>query len=187
MQDTPIRDAAWSPPEDMRWDAFIEWARLFYQWEGFHEAERNYKLEIAQTLSSVRDMLLGGFPNWEAGLKGPRSPGYHLVNWRVYSAFRNLLEKDKIHVGNVLRQFWQSHGVTPAEDRIRQFEERIAVGPRGQMAAALLLADDPANNPPYRMEYLNKAYHLVGREREKSETTVAAATGECWTSWTSLS
>ena len=167
MQDTPIRDAAWSPPGDTRWDAFIEWARLFYQWEGFHEAERNYKLEIAQTLSSVRDMLLGGFPNWEAGLKGPRSPGYHLVNWRVYSAFRNLLEKDKIHVGNVLRQFWQSHGVTPAEDRIRQFEERIAVGPRGQMAAALLLADDPANNPPYRMEYLNKAYHLVGREREE--------------------
>ena len=167
MQDTPIQDIAWNPPGDTRWDAFIEWARLFYQWDGFHETERNYKLEIAQTLSSVRDMLLEGFPNWEAGLKGPRSPGYHLVNWRVYSAFRNLLDKDKSRVGNVLRQFWQSSGLISPEDRIRQFEERIAVGPRGQMAAALLLADDPAYNPPYRSEYLNKAYQLVGREREE--------------------
>ena len=167
MQDTPIQDVAWNPSADTRWDLFIEWARLFYQWDGFHEAERNYKLEIAQTLSSVRDMLLDGFPNWEAGLKGPRSPGYHLVNWRIYSAFRNLLDKDKPHVASVLRQFWQSYGVAQPEDRIRQFEERIAVGPRGQMAAALLLADDPSNNPPYRSEYLNRAYQLVGRDREE--------------------
>ena len=167
MQDTPIEDIAWNPPADTRWDAFIEWARLFYQWDGFHEAERNYKLEIAHTLSSVRDMLLDGFPNWEAGLKGPRSPGYHLVNWRVYSAFRNLLDKDKTHVGNVLRRFWQTAAAASPEERIRQFEERIAVGPRGQMAAALLLADDPADNPPYRSEYLNRAYQLVGRDREE--------------------
>ena len=167
MQDTPIQDVPWNPPADTRWDAFIEWARLFYQWDGFHEGERNYKLEIAQSLSSVRDMLLDGFPNWEAGLKGPRSPGYHLVNWRVYSAFRNLLDKDKPHVAGVLRQFWQSQGVASPDERIRQFEERIAVGPRGQMAAALLLADDPANNPPYRSEYLNRAYQMVGRDREE--------------------
>ena len=167
MQDSPIQDMGIDPPADTRWDVFIEWARLFYQWDGFHDAERNYKLEIAQNLSSVRDMLLDGFPNWEAGLKGPRSPGYHLVNWRVYSAFRNLLDKDKTHVGNVLGRFWQSAGVASPEDRIRQFEERIAVGPSGQMAAAMLLADDPANNPPYRSEYLNRAYQLVGRNREE--------------------
>ena len=166
MQDTSIRDTIGNPSGDTRWDVFVEWARLFYQWEGFHDAEREYKLEISQNLASVRDMLLDGFPNWDVGLKGPRSPGYNLVNWRVYSAFRNLLDKDRDLVGEVLRQFWRSAGIASAEDRIRQFEERIAVGPRGQLAASFLLADDPTNNPPYRTEYLNKAYTLLGRERE---------------------
>ena len=168
MQDSPINDIVGNPPGDTRWDALIEWARLFYQWDRFQEAERDYKLEISQTLAGVRDMLLDGFPNWDAGLKGPRSPGYHLINWRVYSAFRNLLDKDKALVGSVLRQFWQPARSATAEERIRQFEERIAVGPSGQVAAAFLMADDPTNNPPYRAEYLNKAYQLVGRERDEA-------------------
>ena len=90
-----------------------------------------------------------------------------MVNWRVYSAFRNLLDKDKALVGGVLREFWESAGRLTPEDRIRQFEERIAVGPSGQLAAAFLLADDPTSNPPYRAEYLNRAYQLVGRERDE--------------------
>ena len=167
MQDPTTHDIFGNPPGDTRWDALIEWARLFYQWDRFLETERDYKIEIAHTLSSVRDMLLDGFPNWDAGLKGPRSPGYHLINWRVYSAFRNLLDKDKPLVGGVLRSFWESTGRLTAEERIRQFEERIAVGPGGQLAAAFLMADDPASNPPYRAEYLNKAYQLVGRERDE--------------------
>ena len=167
MQDPATNDIFGSPPGDTRWDALIEWARLFYQWDRFLETERDYKVEIAHTLSGVRDMLLDGFPNWDAGLKGPRSPGYHLINWRVYSAFRNLLDKDKPLVGSVLRQFWESTGRLTAEERVRQFEERIAVGPGGQLAAAFLMADDPASNPPYRAEYLNKAYQLVGRERDE--------------------
>ena len=167
MQDPNTHDIFGNPLGDTRWDALIEWARLFYQWDRFQEAERDYKLEIAHTLASVRDMLLDGFPNWDAGLKGPRSPGYHLVNWRVYSAFRNLLDKDKPLVGSVLRRFWESTGRLTAEERIRQFEERIAVGPGGQIAAAFLMADDPVSNPPYRAEYLNRAYQLVGRERDE--------------------
>jgi hypothetical protein len=167
MQDSATQDIFGSPPGDTRWDALIEWARLFYQWDRFQEAERDYKMEIAFTLSSVRDMLLDGFPNWDAGLKGPRSPGYHLINWRVYAAFRNLLDKDKPLVGSVLTQFWETSGRSTAEERIRQFEQRIAVGPGGQLAAAFLMADDPTSNPPYRAEYLNKAYQLVGRERDE--------------------
>ncbi len=167
MQNPATQDNFGSPPGDTRWDALIEWARLFYLWDRFQETERDYKMEIAHTLSSVRDMLLDGFPNWDAGLKGPRSPGYHMVNWRVYSAFRNLLDKDKPLVGSVLQQFWESTGRMTPEERIRQFEERIAVGPGGQLAAAFLLADDPTSNPPYRAEYLNRAYQLVGRERDE--------------------
>ena len=167
MQNPETQDIFGSPPGDTRWDALIEWTRMFYMWDRFQEAERDYKMEIAHTLSSVRDMLLDGFPNWDAGLKGPRSPGYHMVNWRVYSAFRNLLDKDKVLVGSVLREFWESAGRMTPEERIRQFEERIAVGPSGQLAAAFLLADDPASNPPYRAEYLNRAYQLVGRERDE--------------------
>ncbi len=166
MQGSTIQDIFGNPPGDTRWDALIEWARLFYQWDRFQETERDYKMEIAFTLTSVRDMLLEGFPNWDAGLKGPRSPGYHMVNWRVYSAFRNLLDKDKAVVGSVLRQFWDPAGRLTPEERIKQFEERIAVGPSGQLASAFLLADDPTSNPPYRAEYLNKAYQLVGRERD---------------------
>lgn len=167
MQNPAAQDIFGSPPGDTRWDALIEWARMFYLWDRFQETERDYKMEIAHTLSSVRDMLLDGFPNWDAGLKGPRSPGYHMVNWRVYSAFRSLLDKDKPLVGSVLQQFWESAGRMTPEERIRQFEERIAVGPAGQLAAAFLLADDPTSNPPYRAEYLNRAYQLVGRERDE--------------------
>ena len=116
---------------DARWDAFIEWARLFYQWDRFNEHERDYKLEIAQTMAVVRDILLDGFPNWDDGLKGPRAPSYNLINWRVYSEFRNLLEKDKPLVEGVLREFWRTAGVVSLEDRIRHFEERIVVGPWG--------------------------------------------------------
>ena len=41
------------------------------------------------------------------------------------------------------------------------------MGPRGQLSAALLMADNASDNPPYRSEYLNRAYQLVGRDREE--------------------
>ena len=140
----------------------------------------------ANPVQCARYAVGAGF---QIGSRTERPPLPRLPLGQLAGLFRirNLLEKDKIHVGNVLRQFWQSHGVTPAEDRIRQFEERIVVGPRGQMAAALLLADDPANNPPYRMEYLNKAYHLVGREREEVGDDGGRRYRRMLDSWTSLS
>ena len=35
------------------------------------------------------------------------------------------------------------------------------------MAAVFLMADDPTGNPPYRAEYLDKAYQIVGYPREE--------------------
>ena len=36
----------------------MRWARKFYEWDGFDENERNYKLEIAARLEEARDALL---------------------------------------------------------------------------------------------------------------------------------
>ena len=49
----------WSPEEN-EWDAFVRWARKFYEWDGFEENERDYKLEVAARLESAKDALLAG-------------------------------------------------------------------------------------------------------------------------------
>ena len=38
-----------------KWDEFIKWARLFYEWDGFDSSARDYKLEIADNIRKVRE------------------------------------------------------------------------------------------------------------------------------------
>ena len=168
MQNPATQDIFGNPPGDTRWDALIEWARLFYQWDRFQEAERDYKMEISHTLGQC-----SGYAARRISQLGCRAQGAPLP-WLPHGQLAGVFSVQELAGqgqaagrNRVLRLFWESSGRLTPEERIREFEERIAVGPAGQLAAAFLLADDPASNPPYRAEYLNRAYQLVGRERDE--------------------
>jgi 5-methylcytosine-specific restriction protein B len=58
----------WSP-EESEWGVFVRWAKKFYEWDGFDENERDYKLVVAARLKKAKDAVIRGEGDWTQKLK----------------------------------------------------------------------------------------------------------------------
>ncbi len=61
--------AAFTSSETTPWDEFIHWAARFFQRPDYDSIERNYKLEIADHLRSVREAVRRADEDWPVKLK----------------------------------------------------------------------------------------------------------------------
>lgn len=162
--DDEVREL-WSPPVEDEWDAFVRWARKFYEWDGFGENERDYKLVIAARLEEAKDALLGEEEDWANKLKKAFGPPNNLAHWRQSQPFLKWCETDGEAAEGTLRALWD--GSAPILERIRSFcdllpqEVSRGRGGRLSLASVLLLADDPLENPIYRSEPLYTAKKLL--------------------------
>jgi 5-methylcytosine-specific restriction protein B len=153
----------WS--EDNEWDAFVRWARKFYEWDGFKVNERDYKLEIADRLEKTKDALLSEKGNWTQTLKDAFWSQNNLADWRQSQPFLKWSETSTEAAEEALRALWD--GSSDILERVRGFSKLLPLevlrgsGGRLALASVLCLADDPLNNPIYRWEPLYKAQKLV--------------------------
>jgi dynein-related subfamily AAA family protein len=154
----------WSPKAD-KWAAFVRWARKFYEWDGFGENERDYKLEIAARLERAKDVLLGGEEDWTRKLKEAFWSRNNLADWRQSQPFLKWCETNTEAAGEALRALWDES--SPILERVGRFSELLprevlnGSGGRLALASVLGLAYDPLDNPVYRWEPLYKAQKLV--------------------------
>ena len=164
-QQQPDADAA-------RWDAFVGWARHFYEIVR-SGTERGYKLEIAEAAKSAREAFLGGDPDWrerlEAALGHPSNNVTGRGNWRIGLAFRNLLDADEDAVREALHVLWDEGGASPQE-RVSGFAERTAAkdlsaSMRITLASFLLLGIDPAEFPLWQVTPFDRAYRMTAWPR----------------------
>jgi len=154
-------------PDAERWDAFMEWAQRFHEWDGFAEAERNYKLELGTALAEAREAFLSDRPDWRDMLRkvvgSPYVPVFRIMIFR----FIDLLQSDPAMVADGLRSVWATGDSVPARERVRGFVESLssapqAIGTPEGLAAFLLLARDATSNPFYMWTPFNTVYRMTG-------------------------
>ncbi|MDP9474898.1 MAG: AAA family ATPase [Actinomycetota bacterium] len=147
------------------WDGFVRWAGKFYEWEGFDENERDYKLQIAADLKEAKDALLTGEEAWTKELKEAFGSQNNLTHWRQSQPFLKWCEKYPEIAQEALRSLWNDS--VRIFERIGSFSELLPKevlsgrGGRLALASVLSLADDPLNNPVYRWAPLDKAQKLL--------------------------
>ena len=161
-------------PDPARWDAFIKWARRFYEWDDFAEAERDYKLELGAALAEARGAFLSGSPDWgerlTAAVEHPHNNLTHAGNWRLAADFLDLVQSDSPLLRAGLRHLWDTTDAT-IEERVRGFVESVAETPLGvaeSMASFLLMARDPTDHPFYRNRAFGRAYRYTDYPRPGS-------------------
>ena len=143
-----------------RWDAFIGWAKWFYEWEQFDARERDYKLQVGKKLAAVKQALRDGNPDWENLLRTTfRDPNNYLRDWRTNNMLLNL---DTPQIEKALLRIWGVDSHESLEDRVRGFHELGQFGTPALMSSILLMADDPTQYPMYRNRSLQQAYELIG-------------------------
>ena len=149
--------------KDVQWDAFISWARLFYEWKLFNEHERDYKLEFAEALAGVKEDFLERSSDWEDGLnKALTSPSANnLTRWSVNDYF---IKMDLLQKEEDLNMIWGMDADTPIEERVRSLQELVPGSPANKtsLTSLLLMADGATQYPPYRYTPLQMAYQLTG-------------------------
>ena len=157
-------------PDTIRWDAFVEWARRFYEWVAFAPAERNYKLEIGQHLAAAREAFLNNDHDWPDKLRRAFGTPNNLTHGISQNArFLDLLEKSPEMIEDALRWVWASAGAAPKEptERVRGFVTSISEAPKRVavpegLAAFLLMAHDANHYPYYQVRPFTDAYKLTG-------------------------
>jgi len=161
-------------PNTARWDAFVDWARRFYDWEHFEEAERDYKLELGAALAEARGAFMNGSPDWgerlTAAVEHPHNNLTHAGNWRLAADFLDLVQSDSPLLRAGLRRLWDTTDAT-IEERVRGFVESVAETPLGvaeSMASFLLMARDPTDHPFYRNRAFGRAYRYTDYPRPGS-------------------
>lgn len=168
----------WKPGKRNTWDGFVHWAKKFYEWEGFDEAERKYKLEIADKLKQARDALLGGEVDWAGDLKKAFGARNNLVHWRQSQPFLQWCEQDSGAAGEALSAIWDESML--GTERIGRFttllprEVLSGAGGRLALASVLGMAGDPYNHPVYRWEPFNKAFKLTDYPMPESDMDEAS-------------
>ena len=146
--------------EDPHWDAFIAWAKLFYEWDHFYEMERGYKLAIGEQLAAVKQAITNGDPQWQDLLQRTlRNRANFLTHWRVNEA---LLALELADLESALRAIWGLDTPLRVEDRVRAFQEFGPFDTPAVMASILLTGDDPTQYPMYRYVPLQDAFRLTG-------------------------
>ena len=156
-------------PDAARWDAFVEWARRFYEWVVFEPAERNYKLELGAALAEARVAFLSESPDWPDKLRKilghPDVPIFRIMIFRVLS----LLQSDPAMVADALQHVWANGDSVPDElrERVRGFAESLSgapqpIGTPESLAAFLLSAHDATSHPFYMWTPFKTAYEMTG-------------------------
>jgi hypothetical protein len=162
--------------ESDKWDEFIGWARRFYELGDFDEQERNYKLEVAETLREVRDTLLRGGP-WQPLLRKAFGPPNNITSWRTHGAFLTWADAHPDFAAKALQVLWSAEGSAP--ERIRAFlahvplEEVPGPGSRLNLAAFLHAAVSAENFPVYKETAFFRGFDLTRYPRPPKDADEA--------------
>ena len=148
------------------WDAFIEWARVFYEDPEFDSIERDYKIHLGAKMGAAREAFLEGRDWWEPMNEAFHSNFNNLTRWNQHDAYLTWARDNQEEAARGLASIWDPN--RPIAERVSGFAQHFptealrGAGMRTTIASVLLLADDPHQFPPYRPAIFNNGYRLVG-------------------------
>ena len=159
--------------ENMTLDEYVTLPQRYIVSGGLDRDEIRYKLRIAQSIAKARAVVLEGASDWrEVLMPACRQKNNNLVNFRSEGALSDWIYGHPDDALDAMRALWAEDD-TPISDRIRDFVPRVKPGPKYQngfvrpgtslrLIAALLMALDPKEYPPFMITSFKKAYERTG-------------------------
>ena len=171
----------WQASTGDRWDAFVGRAKSYVDSGRMQSEEIEYKLQIGEELSAVRNAVLARAEDWQDVLKRAlRAREGHPITWQLLSDFHRWSADYSEEASSALEALWSLDDLTLAE-RIRGFSSglprsavRGATGNRTNVISVLLMGVDVEQFPPFRLRLFNEAYDSTGYDRPESEADEAA-------------
>ena len=153
------------PRDTTQWGQFIYWAKLFYDRADFDEEERDYKLEVAESLRLTKDHLFSGDGGWPTELRKAFGPPNNLTDWRNHTPFVEWCGAQPYSAADVLKRFWSADtNVTENVDRFfSDLPEQAHRGSPLPIASLLLAAVNPTDWPVFRYEPFRIGCKLTGQ------------------------
>ncbi len=168
--------------EIMTLDEYVTWPQRYITSGGLDEDEMEYKLRIAEKIAEARDAVLTGASDWREILKPVYRRNYNnLVDWRDEGVLSTWVDGSPDDALGAMQALWAEDD-TPINDRIildriREFVPRVqppylpgpsyhdnfkGTGTRLRLIAALLMALDPLEYPPFKTTEFRNAYKRTG-------------------------
>lgn len=164
-----VTPSQWEALRDLlpgrRWDAFIEWARAFFERPDFDDRERTYKLQIASHMAAARESLRQSSPDWPSELGRAFGPPNNLTPWQAHSGLVTWAKGQPDEAEAALAGLWDQ--ASSVEEAINAFASLVPASVRGgrgvktNLASVLLMAGDPNAHPPFKVTPVSLAYKLV--------------------------
>ena len=165
--------AMWKPRQNP-WDAFLYWARRYFEEPNFDEEERVYKLAVAQLMADARTAFVNGESNWLERLnKAFKNSHNNLTPWREHDRYLKWLDSNpEDGVAGLNAVFEESAPTVQAIAGFLERTPRAAIstpGNRLSIGSVLRMAVEATQAPPYRPTPVQLALKLTGYGAQESD------------------
>lgn len=159
--------------DNMLLDEYVTLPQRYIVSGGLDKDEIHYKIDIAENLAKARMSVLKGASDWrEILMPACRQRNNNLVNFRSEGALSTWIYGNPDDALDAMRALWAEDD-TPISDRIRDFVPRVKPDPKYRngfvrpgtslrLIAALLMALDPKQYPPFMITIFKNAYERTG-------------------------
>lgn len=152
----------WKPRQN-RWEAFLFWARRYFEEPNFDDEERTYKLEAAELIGEARKTLSDGGSGWQEQLQ--KALRNNLTDFRARDRWLKWVASHEAEAGVALRAVLDVERTTA--DAVEAFldhtpHEAISTpGNRISIGSVLRMGVEPHDAPPYRPAPIQIALSLT--------------------------
>ena len=163
--DKDIRNM-WDPNVPSAWDEYISRAQRYFGTGGLESQEINYKVEIGQRFSEVREAVLNTADDWADQVRSGVG-GVNFIHYIQKSNLRDWIDNSPNDALEAFQAIWVRDD-SSASERIRAFSDLFpksvlsGAGTRANLISAFLMGWDYYNCPPFRIGIFNDAYQLTG-------------------------
>ncbi len=147
------------------WDKFVRQASAYIDTGNVEGELLPYKLEVAETLASVRKSVHSSSDEWKDLIGSLNFRG--LIHWVNQNKLRAWINDSPADVKQALQELWSGSG--SISQRIDEFCARLpdtmtGSGTQANVASVLLLELDAGRYPPYNRDIFRDAYKRTGYE-----------------------
>ena len=169
--------------EIMTLDEYVRLPQEYISSGGLEEGEIGYKIRLASDMAKAREAVLTGKSEWREILKPVYNRNHNnLIDWRVAGVLSTWVDGSPDDALDAMRALWAEEDTPISDriisDRIKDFVPRVqpphlpsgpsyhdnfnGTGTRLRLIAALLMALDPLQYPPFKTTEFRNAYKRTG-------------------------
>ena len=159
-------------------DAYIKKAQIFIRSGQLESEELDYKTEIAEELRQAREAVNAGDSNWPSMMR--RALNNNLSHWLPRAVLTEWFEAETTSAQQAILALWDDSSA-PVADRIRAFLAQApdepkfkGTGTRLREVAALLMALDAVQYPPFKIREFQTGFDATGYGRPSQDADEGA-------------